>query len=380
MKLPNPKKIIFFTNIVAPYRVFLFNKLEEVRSKNTSFDFEVYFMRHTEADRNWEVILDDLKFKHLIGNGFYLRMKHYHLHFNPILILKLIRSKREIVLGSSWNDLNVLFIALLKSLGLISNKLSVWSEANYLTNNSQKENKSRDRLRKWFFSQIDGSFIVPGHMSTLSFEKWEIPVKNVVILPNLVSRELFEKEGVYQNDTETKPNFFMVARLEESVKGIRNFLESIGNENVKKIVLRIAGTGSSLDNYLQYIKINNLEENVFLIGNLSQEEISLEYKKANIFVLPSFSDPSPLTIVEAIFSGLPVFVSERCGNHFEVVVNGENGYTFNPNDPNDIKNKFENLLSERNNWGEFSDKSVEIAFQNFQTENILNNFIKFYAE
>lgn len=379
MKLQNTKKIIFLTNIVAPYRVFLFNQLEDARIKNTFFDFEVYFMRISESDRNWDVKLEDLKFKNIIGKGFYLRIKYFHIHFNPVLILKLIRSKQEIVLGSSWNDLNVLFIALLKSLGLINNKLSVWSEANYLTMNSQKENWFRDRLKKWFFLQIDGNFIVPGRMSILSFEKWGIPIKNVITLPNLVSSELFEKVGAYQNNIEAKPIFFMVARLEEGIKGIKNFLEAIGNENVKKIVLRIAGTGSSIEDYMKYIEINELEKNVFFLGNLSQEEISFEYKKANIFVLPSFSDPSPLTIVEAIFSGLPVLVSERCGNHFEAVVNEENGFIFDPYNSIDVKNKFEKLLSVRNDWGKFSEKSIEIASRNFHTAIILNNFIKFYS-
>lgn len=375
------KKIIFFTNIVAPYRVFLFNKLEEIRLKDSSFDFEVYFMRITESDRNWNVKLYDLKFKYLIGNGFYLRIKHFHFHFNPVLISKLIRSKHEIVLGSSWNDLNVLSIALLKSFGLIKNKLSVWSEANYLTINSQNKNKFRDGLKKWFFSQIDGNFIVPGYMSTLSFEKWEIPVKNVITLPNLVSNELFEmKETIYSNDLQTEPVFFMVARLEENIKGIKNFLESIGNENLKKIRLRIAGTGSSLNDYINYLEDNNLQENVLFLGNLSQEEISLEYRKSNVFVLSSYSDPSPLTIVEAIFSGLPLLVSERCGNHFEAVNNGENGYTFNPYDSNDIRTKFEKLLSERNNWGNFSKKSTQIAEKKFHADTCLRNFIKCYID
>ncbi len=374
MPLSKNKKIIFLTNIVAPYRVFLFNTLEEIRT-SSSFDFEVYFMRMTEADRNWDVKLSDLQFKYLVGNGFYLMIKGFHFHFNPVLIFKLIRSKHEIVLGSSWNDLNVLTIALLKSFGLIKNKLSVWSEANYLTISSQKKSKIRDRLKKWFFSQIDGNFIVPGQMSIMSFEKWEIPMRRVIVLPNLVSSQLFEKEYVFQDSENAKPVFLMVARLEENLKGIKNFLESIGNENLKKIELRIAGTGASLADYMKYIKLNNLEHNVFLLGNLSQEKISFEYKKANVFVLPSYSDPSPLAIVEAIFSGLPVLVSERCGNHFETVISGENGYTFNPLDPNDIKIKFEKLISERNNWNTFSSRSLEIAKANFDSEIVLTDFI-----
>ncbi len=370
------KKIIFFTNIVAPYRIFLFNKLEEVKAKESSFEFEVYFMRMTEADRDWDVNLDDLKFKYSIGKGFYLMIRGFHFHFNPLLVLKLIRSKHEIILGSSWNDFNVLSIALLKKIGLVTNKISVWSEANYLTTNNQKKSKFRDRLRKWFFSQVDGSFIVPGKMSILSFKRWGIPFKDIIILPNLVSNSMFERTSDYKCNIDGKPVVFLVARLEEHLKGIKNFLESIGQNNLRKVIVRIAGTGSSKKDYIDYIKFNKLEDNIFLLGNLSQEQISLEYKNAHIFALPSYSDPSPLALVEAIFSGLPVLVSERCGNHFEAVINGENGYTFDPFDPEDIKTKFNTLLSQNNYWGDFSKRSVEIARANFNAEIVLTNFVQ----
>ena len=63
------KKIIFLTNIVAPYRISFFNYLEAFRKSNFSdqFDFEVYFMRLSEKDRNWNVNLNSLKFKFFIG-------------------------------------------------------------------------------------------------------------------------------------------------------------------------------------------------------------------------------------------------------------------------------------------------------------------------
>lgn len=371
------KKVIFFTNIVAPYRVFLFNKLEEIRI-NTIFDFEVYFMRMSESNRNWNVNLENLNFKFSVGNGLYFDYKSLFIHFNPILIFRLVKSKEEIILGGSWNNPNVMLIALLKSFGLINNKLSIWSEANYLTNESQRKNKLRDYLKKWLFSKIDGSFIIPGEMAILSFEKWGIPIKNIIKFPNLVDYRLFSHSNGYLDNKDNLPIFFIVARLEENIKGVKNFIQSIGTENLKKIKLRIAGTGSSLQEYISFVKTNKLEENISFLGNLSQEEISNEYQNSNVFVLPSFSDPSPLTIVEAIYSGLPVFVSERCGNHFETVINGENGYTFDPYNSNDIREKFELLISQRDKWPIFSKKSLELAENNFNPEKVLTNFINMY--
>jgi glycosyltransferase involved in cell wall biosynthesis len=233
-------------------------------------------------------------------------------------------------------------------------------------------------LRKWFFSKIDGHFIIPGKMAEISFAKWDIPSRNIILLPNLISNEIFGDINKYKNDINKKPVFFIVARLEENIKGILNFIKAIGIDNIRKIQLNIAGEGGSLKDYISYVEENDLESNVKFLGNLTQHSISNQYKHSNIFVLPSYSDPSPLSLVEAITSGLPVLVSKRCGNHFEAVEVGKNGYTFDPSDPEDIKNKFEKMMMERNKWVDFSNYSKELSKQNFDNDRILKGFINSY--
>lgn len=370
------KKVYFFTNIIPPYRVFFYNLLEQTR-KGSNFDFEVFFMRETESNRNWNIDLNDLKFKYKIGNGLYFDIKGFFFHFNPLLVKDLIKSKDEIILGGSWNNPNVMLIAFLKSIGLAKNTLSVWSEANYLTNESQAKNKLRDFLKKWFFRQIDGKFIIPGEMSVKSFAKWDIPIHNIVYLPNVVSTNVFNTNKTVDKNNKL-PVFFLVARLEENIKGIKNFMNAVGVGNLRRIILKIAGTGSSHDDYLKYIKDHNLEDHVKLLGNLTQQEIGEEYKNADVFLLPSFSDPSPLSIVEAISSGLPVFVSDRCGNHFETVLEGKNGYVFDPSNHAEIKEKFNMLMDKKEYWKEFSEISLQLAEKNFNPEIVIKKFISSY--
>ena len=367
-------KIIFFTNIVAPYRVELFNAIKK-NSEGTDFDFEVFFMRDTEHNRTWKIDFSSIKFKYTIGNGFYKFIKGLHIHFNPILIIKLIRSRNELVLGASWNNLNILLIIILKRLGLISNTISIWSEANYLTSYSTKTNKFRDVLRNFVFMSFDGKFLVPAKMSILSFEKWGIQPKNIIYLPNLVSTKTFKNPVPEIKSNQSPPAILIVARLEENLKGILNFLTAIGIENIKKTKIKIAGSGSSFDSYKNYINKYKIHENVFLLGDLDRNTIIKEYKLADFFILPSFSDPSPLTVVEACKIGLPLLISNRCGNHFEAVVEGENGYTFDPFDKNNIREKFELLLSKREDWASFSKTSKEIADTNFDENKVLKKLI-----
>ena len=49
-------KFIFLTNIPTPYRTNFYNSLEE-----SKLNFEVFYMRNIEADRNWVINFDDIK-------------------------------------------------------------------------------------------------------------------------------------------------------------------------------------------------------------------------------------------------------------------------------------------------------------------------------
>ena len=51
---------------------------------------------------------------------------------------------------------------------------------------------------------------------------------------------------------------------------------------------------------------------------------------AGCFVLPSGREPWGLVVNEAMASGLPVIVSDRCGCAEDLVANGTNGYLFDP--------------------------------------------------
>jgi len=208
----------------------------------------------------------------------------------------------------------------------------------------------------------------------VSFEKWSIQYRNVIKLPNLPSSEVFSTRSEFPI-LNKKPVFIIVARLEEELKGILNFFLAVGVENLKRIDVRIAGTGNSYNSYINYVLDNDLNNTITFLGNLSQEELSLEYKNADIFLLPSYSDPSPLSVVEALYSGLIMFISNRCGNHFEAVVEGENGFTFDPFSPDDIKIKFECLIENRVSWSGFSKKSLELADKNFNQGTVISSFI-----
>ncbi len=65
-------------------------------------------------------------------------------------------------------------------------------------------------------------------------------------------------------------------------------------------------------------------------GLRGSRELPPFYAFAGCFVLPSTREPWGLVVNEAMASGLPVIVSDRCGCAEDLVMHGRNGLIFNP--------------------------------------------------
>ena len=69
---------------------------------------------------------------------------------------------------------------------------------------------------------------------------------------------------------------------------------------------------------------------VFFPGLKASRALLPFYAFAGCFVLPSTREPWGLVVNEAMSSGLPVLVSNRCGCANDLVAQGENGFVFDP--------------------------------------------------
>jgi 1,2-diacylglycerol 3-alpha-glucosyltransferase len=75
-----------------------------------------------------------------------------------------------------------------------------------------------------------------------------------------------------------------------------------------------------------------LTPNVRLPGFKQYGDLPAYYGLAGAFVHASTTEQWGLVVNEAMASGLPVLVSNRCGCAAELVLHGENGFQFNPTD------------------------------------------------
>jgi glycosyltransferase involved in cell wall biosynthesis len=109
-----------------------------------------------------------------------------------------------------------------------------------------------------------------------------------------------------------------------------------------------------------------LTAHVHLPGFKQYEELPVYYALAKAFVHPSTTEQWGLVVNEATASGLPVFVSNRCGCVPELVQ--DNGFIFEPTDEHQLASRLLQMASlsddERRRLG---DASYRIA-ANFAPE------------
>ena len=125
--------------------------------------------------------------------------------------------------------------------------------------------------------------------------------------------------------------FLYVGRLTK-VKNVEWLIERFRNH--PELELTIIGTGD-LENKLRSIA----PDNVKMIGTVQNSLLPKYYQNADVFVLPSLSEPYGLVVEEALNNGTPVLVSHMIGCQDNLVAANNAGLVFQLDDENDFEEK-----------------------------------------
>ena len=144
-----------------------------------------------------------------------------------------------------------------------------------------------------------------------------------------------------QNKSGLPENYFLASarfvekknlqRLIAAYAEYRQKSQTVGNVPWDLVLLGDGPLRGILNSQLSAL---NLNEHVHLPGFESYDQLPVYYGLANAFVHASTAEQWGLVVNEAIASGLPVIVSNRCGCAPELV-NG-NGFTFDPTNEHEL--------------------------------------------
>ena len=113
-------------------------------------------------------------------------------------------------------------------------------------------------------------------------------------------------------------------------------------EENDQIKLLIAGNGEEEIKLKEFIRKNNLENNITLLGYI--DNIFPYFKNSKGFILTSLWEDPGFVLIEAGFCRTPVFSSDAKPSPSELIKNNYNGTTFQNNDKNSFLKNFKNYL------------------------------------
>ena len=183
---------------------------------------------------------------------------------------------------------------------------------------------------------------------------------------NLITEKLKEKK-IFEKD---KPYFLNIGRLtnQKNQLFLIKVFSSILNEN-NNINLYIVGDGENKKKLQRYIEINNLQNNIFLLGHVDNVYPVI---KGSIALISSslWEDPGAV-MIEASYCGKNIISSDCPNGPTEFLINGDGGYLFKNNDKKDFYEKINAFLKD----GEISKhKKVFLCKKNTKRYTLFNHF------
>ena len=214
----------------------------------------------------------------------------------------------------------------------------VMSDSNYL-------DEPRNPLKEWIKGRIVRLYsrgLVAGAPSADYLARLGMKLTRVYTGYDVVDNEHFEKASDSARRSETAlraelgmpENYFLASsrfiqekNLFRLLKAYSLYLQSSGGNAWKLVLLG--------DGYLkaELVKLRHdlgLDNAILMPGFKQYHDLPSYYGLASAFVLASTRETWGLVVNEAMASGCPVLVSERCGCASDLLHNGVNGFTFDP--------------------------------------------------
>jgi len=234
---------------------------------------------------------------------------------------------------------NVLAVAGYAEPAMLSSLIwSLWHRKRTVLFSDSKED---DAPRHWWSESLK-TLLMMGYKAALVgglthkryLIKLGLPSDAIFLGYDVVANESFSPSKIKScQNTIDKPYFLAVNRF-VSKKNLLFLLSTYADYRQKLGTdawdLVLCGDGELRPQIEQLIAKLNVQDSIHLPGFLQQYEMLPYFAHASCFVHTSIQEQWGLVVNEAMAAGLPVLVSNRCGCYEDLIIEGVNGFGFDP--------------------------------------------------
>ncbi len=353
-------RILFTTNAPSPYRVDFFNELGK------TCDVTVVFERDLPSDRDksWKTF-DAERFEYYILSGINTAADEA---ICPGIIGFLRKRAKEfdcIIIGNSLTPtgiLAILYMRMKKIRYCIEGDGAIVKQENFVKKFFKTFILKNAYLYFSTAKQHDEYYLNYGAPKETIVRYPFSSIKDNDILNDIVTDK--EKKEIKQRLGYKYDKIVLSVGRILKLKGFDTILKAFTYipQNVGCVIVG----GKATDEYIQYIKENNLL-NVHFVEFQNEAELADYYKMSDIFAFLSRSDVWGLVVNEAMGYGLPIISSKDNNAGLELVENGVNGYIVPTEDADKLAARINEVLSDeekrqsmgRNNLEKIKDYTIE---------------------
>jgi glycosyltransferase involved in cell wall biosynthesis len=331
-------KLVIVTEIIAPYRIPVFNALAHRRE----VDLHVMFLSENDASlRQWRVYKDEIKFRYEVLPSWRQRVGRYHILLNRGVFSALNKIKPDVVMCGGYNY-------------LASWQSACWARVHGVPLLLWSESTSLDRRRghrvvefmKRGFLRLCRAFVVPGTSSLQYLKALGISDERIFTAPNAVDSRLFAAlaEEARREESQVRARlslplryFVYVGRLVRA-KGVFDLVEAyarLDDEMRAQFGLVFVGDGADRSELMERAS-EITPGTIEFPGFVQREGLAEFYALADVLIFPTHSDTWGLVVNEAMSCGLPVIATSIAGCVADLLQDGWNGFVVPPRDPSQL--------------------------------------------
>ena len=203
--------------------------------------------------------------------------------------------------------------------------------------------ESSEKKRAWILHTLQSvdKLIVLSNSWKDWFEQIGVPKEKIVVLHNITP---YPQKNSSASVNDGKVHFLFMGEIGPR-KGVFDILRAMAKhrtELIGKVELRIGGNRNE-DQLRQLIKDEHLEDMVFFEGWVGGEKKIHLLNWMDVFILPSYNEGLPISILEAMSYGCPI-ISTPVGGIPEVVETDVNGVLVSPGNMDEIYSAMEKYV------------------------------------
>lgn len=167
--------------------------------------------------------------------------------------------------------------------------------------------------------------------------------RNVSVIPNGIRTAAFNRKT--RGSEDGIPRLLFVGAVGK-LKGESDLVKALSEVKNRGIDFRVSFAGYGAERLCAELELHGLIDLVEHLGPVATDERVIHFHRADIFVLPTYAEAMPVSVIEAMASGLAI-VTTPVGGIPEIVEHGKAGLLFQPGDINALTEALCQLLNDK---------------------------------